>query len=541
VETGFAGCAPHYHFWLAVFACVAMPMTCMEFREQAVVQVTMTIARVVVMVMLIGTVIGGIMCDGMAFISAPHSAAERAAQGPLASGLGLIQLMPVCLFAFIFHHSAPGVAEPVHDKSRLPGVFSLAFIITGVGYLLLATIIAYYFGNDVKSQASLSWEGYVGCVALDMPSEEAFAQRNWFTVFLSEFILIFPALDVLSAFPLNAMTLSNNLATALLPPIEVVEMQAAIAAAAAANAQAATGRTWMQFLRLAPKTDPAEAAVVPSTPQRPMDERTASLSSKSEDPQYFSLPVPAAAATAPDADSFADSDTEHAPEHEGRGGSEPVGEPFPRVCFGCMRRGTFTKLVFRTLCAGLPILGAAFIWDLGEILSWTGLVGVAIGLTVPALLRIRSMYLCEVAVKELWLDRRSSVAGSGGVSAASPMYADEFNEQAARASSTKGVELMLDSSESLEAEDVSLSISSSRATTPVEDDDLVECLRRQQAADGVALDGMAATPSKEAIISVLHTPFDHSVLGNRTASWALVAFSGVMAVVVVVGLVLNEI
>ena len=55
------------------------------------------------------------------------------------------------------------------------------------------------------TQVNLYWRYYEGCKASPDAHTSAWAQFAKFV------ILIFPALDVMSAYPLNAMTLGNNL------------------------------------------------------------------------------------------------------------------------------------------------------------------------------------------------------------------------------------------------------------------------------------------------------------------------------------------
>jgi amino acid permease len=605
VEADWAGCAPHYHFYLAIFTCIAIPLACMEFREQAVVQVTMTIARIVVLVLLVATVLGGMGCEGVSFLEAPVDAAQRAAQSRLADGLGLISLLPVCLFAFIFHHSIPGVSEPVRNKAQLPGVFSVGFLITGLGYLVLATISAYFFGDSVKRQASLAWEGYVGCVAPNLTPAEAMAQRSIVAAAVASFILIFPALDVTSAYPLNAVTLANSLATAILPPAELVEMQASINDAAAATEEAKRdGRTWhARFCRsvaacccgLSAPSDAAETRL-----QDPEDGIDTAASSRETDALVASHPAPAPAAAgassgaahpgssagndsalhssaigsaaAPDSDDPLIAGggprgrESSASSSEGSSGSSDEAEErvyAPMVCGGYLRRGTGLKLLFRVVASGVPIIGGAFVADLGTILSWTGLVGVGIGLTVPALLQIRARQRCIEECRKLLEERVSSEERGEGVSrvpvAASPLIDPDMTGRIQQHGvSTRGLELReeppisLMSGDVLQAEEeeeerggggAALLPASERGTDSaavdkavIEDDDVVEMLQsklKEASAGGL---GVELEVTDSAIMSVLLTPFDHSVLSGKAGAWGVVTLSFAMAVVVVVGL-----
>ena len=534
VELDWAACASHYHLFLLIFACLAIPLACMEFREQAAVQVTMTVARIVVLVLLVGTVVGGLGCDGTAFTEAPQTPAARSKQTTLASGLGLLRLLPVCLFAFIFHHSAPGVAEPVRDKRALPGIYSVGFVVTGTGYLILATLTAFYFGDSVKGQASLSWEGYVGCMPLDMSAEEALRSRPWLPAAVAIFILVFPALDVLSAFPLNAVTLANSLATAVLPPAELIEVQEAEAASAAASAAtkaASKGRSCGGCLR--------------STFCWPC---VASTAGRARAGSYTSMPASEGAAgrgRPSDVDTASDADVLAELAHD------PAA---PMVCWGRVRRGTALKLCFRVLAAGVPIIGAAFVSDLGTILSWTGVVGVFIGLTVPALLQIASRRKCTEALVALERDRAGRAGADAsplpqegtpmldGVVGASPAGL-EMEPAAMAPGRAPGARSARHASLNPGAAPGDGLDKEAGTGGEIEEDDLVLTLGRLREGrrgdgDGGAASAGGGSSSAALLSRVLRTPFDHRLLSGAAWAWGVVILSGVMVVVVVAGLLL---
>lgn len=54
------------------------------------------------------------------------------------------------------------------------------------------------------------------------------------------------------------------------------------------------------------------------------------------------------------------------------------------------RRHRLTTIAFRLIAAVPPVIGAAFVSDLGNILQFTGTIGVAIAFTVPAILQLSS-------------------------------------------------------------------------------------------------------------------------------------------------------
>jgi hypothetical protein len=249
VEQDGRECLGPFFVWLSVFALVSIPLSCMELREQVPVQVLMFVARLLVVLLMTGTVLGGYGCDGTVFadmgtdhrecmgwrgkrerrtcpvhsrllcVLYPLTPLTRAAgpDTPLFEFSGLATVMPVSIYAFIFHHSVPVLSEPVKDKKSLPVVFRAAFLIVGGAYVSLGLILAVWFGKEhVYGQCNLNWRQYVGCVAPHGDgSPVTLADRTPGAAIVSFIILIFPALDVLSAYPLNAITLGNNLLSAV--------------------------------------------------------------------------------------------------------------------------------------------------------------------------------------------------------------------------------------------------------------------------------------------------------------------------------------
>jgi hypothetical protein len=81
IERQRADCLPSFMTWLAVFAVFAVPLACMELAEQVVTQVVMFGARVLVVLLMTGTVIAGWGCGGGGVVFAPAAGANATAGG----------------------------------------------------------------------------------------------------------------------------------------------------------------------------------------------------------------------------------------------------------------------------------------------------------------------------------------------------------------------------------------------------------------------------------------------------------------------------
>lgn len=120
---------------------------------------------------------------------------------PLWDAGGLHVFLPIACYAFIYHHSIAGLSHPVRDKKLLGSIFLTTFLICAGAYGTIAVLLANYFGPHMAQSSNLEWQDYGTGAGRGQGVARAVAF----------YILLFPALDVASAFPLNAITLGNNI------------------------------------------------------------------------------------------------------------------------------------------------------------------------------------------------------------------------------------------------------------------------------------------------------------------------------------------
>ena len=117
---------------------------------------------------------------------------------------GLPSLIPVAIFSQMIHHSIPVMvhAMSTETKARAGKVFSTMYIITTSAYIGLGTVIVLYFAltsKEIYQELNLDWSAYYAHDEMVVPE------------IVKWFLLLFPALDILSTYPLHAITLGNNL------------------------------------------------------------------------------------------------------------------------------------------------------------------------------------------------------------------------------------------------------------------------------------------------------------------------------------------
>ena len=212
-----------YPIYVVVFACIVVPMSLLELSEQASFQVLLSACRIVMMLCMVFTplvaTIMGIQVDPKDGV--PHFGYQLRPNRDCAwfDPSHIHQMLPIIVFCVLFHQAVPGLADEVTDKSKLSTIFGLTFILCGFCYSLIGVIDAFYFGEGILESANLNWKNYHGGTGMLEYSNSTNihgSDHKWVNVALwakliSFFVVVFPALDVISVFPLNAFVLGNNL------------------------------------------------------------------------------------------------------------------------------------------------------------------------------------------------------------------------------------------------------------------------------------------------------------------------------------------
>eukprot|EP00519_Triparma_laevis_P008143 CAMPEP_0182503332 /NCGR_PEP_ID=MMETSP1321-20130603/15133_1 /TAXON_ID=91990 /ORGANISM="Bolidomonas sp., Strain RCC1657" /LENGTH=479 /DNA_ID=CAMNT_0024708485 /DNA_START=47 /DNA_END=1482 /DNA_ORIENTATION=+ len=194
-----------YLVYVAVFASVVVPLTCMELKEQVAVQVFLSLCRFLMVIVMVGSV-----SYAMHATTAQFDDQTSCHGSSLVNFSGLYKMLPIAVYANIFHHSIPGLSSPVADKSKLSMIFGSTFAFGMIAYGLIGGVVAWYFGDSIDQSANLNWVGYHAGTGAQTP-EGNWTHKSWLTAAIAYFVVVFPATDVVSAFPLNGITLGNSL------------------------------------------------------------------------------------------------------------------------------------------------------------------------------------------------------------------------------------------------------------------------------------------------------------------------------------------
>lgn len=101
-------------------------------------------------------------------------------------------LFGTAIYAFMCHHSLPGIVAPMKNKLRVSRILAIDFIIIAAVYIILGVLAVVCFGTDLNSLYIYKFKDY--------------AIKP-----LAVFLQLFPVFTLSSNFPMLSITLRNNM------------------------------------------------------------------------------------------------------------------------------------------------------------------------------------------------------------------------------------------------------------------------------------------------------------------------------------------
>jgi amino acid permease len=199
----YNSCKPNYWVFLLIFSVVTVYLTLKGFKEQRWFQAVMSFMRFFVITLVVLTAI---------IAAATHSYLDddgynELRMPPLIDFKLLGRALPAIVFANLFIVQLPSIAVQVKDKPRLLPKIGFSVIATVCVMFLAIGLTVPVVVDKVPSLSTLAFENYSAGYAQ--------AERPAWTYIIEYFILLFPALDVMSSFPLCSVVLADNIANVL--------------------------------------------------------------------------------------------------------------------------------------------------------------------------------------------------------------------------------------------------------------------------------------------------------------------------------------
>mmetsp|Transcript_3305 Transcript_3305/g.5075 ORF Transcript_3305/g.5075 Transcript_3305/m.5075 type:complete len:504 (+) Transcript_3305:27-1538(+) len=191
-----------YKAYCALFACIVTPLSMLDPNEQVTFQVAMSILRfLVALIMTFSSLYEYFYGPGILFTEtvSSHDTASHNLQS-------VAFLLPAIVFALNVNGSLPLIAKSMRHKDQVHVAIRAGLWISACMYICIASSVALAFGPQITKSANVAWERFTTSNIL--PPDSIFAS---FLQALATLVILFPAADVLSIYPLTAIVIANNL------------------------------------------------------------------------------------------------------------------------------------------------------------------------------------------------------------------------------------------------------------------------------------------------------------------------------------------
>eukprot|EP01135_Chromosphaera_perkinsii_P012394 Nk52_evm5s2657 gene=Nk52_evmTU5s2657 len=195
-------CESAYNFFLMVYGGFMIPLSCFDLSGQIAVQMSLTFLGILVILIMSVTCVGGMFSTPQPGSS---STMPYMAVGHIFNPAGFGKIFSTAIFSQLGHQGVPGLVQLVRNKKKVKGVFISAVATTAFLFIAMSTLTSLYFGNNILNVVTMHWKSYTGGAA---PGEPV---PIWASV-ISYLVVLFPIFTVSAAFPLNGITLADNLA-----------------------------------------------------------------------------------------------------------------------------------------------------------------------------------------------------------------------------------------------------------------------------------------------------------------------------------------
>lgn len=192
-----------------LFGAIVVPLSCLDLNEQITTQVVMSALRFVsIAMMLIGMVVIWLLSFSRHDNQHQHDIKSEwfVTEDSLVNAENAGLMFSTALFAQLFQHSVPGLLRPLArtKKRKVPQIFQSALCTTGGIYIVLGVLALISLRGDIEQAINLNFVGFSWGISQD-------SLLYYVAKGASLLIVLFPAFDTISIFPLIANTLGNNL------------------------------------------------------------------------------------------------------------------------------------------------------------------------------------------------------------------------------------------------------------------------------------------------------------------------------------------
>lgn len=202
-----------YLLYCFIVMCIQTPWGMLSLEDQAEVQVLMFGARLLIFFLCFFTVIVAWSAD----INAFDLGSENASYTPEDDGMwrmsNLYVVVTVMTFCSLNNYALPPLISAVESKADLKSIIFIVGLISFTIYSGFGLILGIYFGDNVETPVSTLWENFTGL-------SDAGGTTPLYAQIIAGYIVIFPSLDVMSAYAMVVAVACDNTLYFMLGPDE---------------------------------------------------------------------------------------------------------------------------------------------------------------------------------------------------------------------------------------------------------------------------------------------------------------------------------
>ncbi|KAK1930469.1 Transmembrane protein 104 [Phytophthora citrophthora] len=195
-----SGCLDGYYVFMAIFSAIVLSMVLMDISDQALVQKFLSVYRIVAFALMLVTMTIKVVSDGSDAVASRYAAVGTVNWGNFGKAFGPTLLALNC------QYNMPDALQPLKPKSKARFVAFAALLIAGTCYLLVGLLGALSF-DKINPLATLMWSEYTGCGN----GWEECEHSNPVGIIVQLIILLFPVINVVSAYPMVGVTVGDNM------------------------------------------------------------------------------------------------------------------------------------------------------------------------------------------------------------------------------------------------------------------------------------------------------------------------------------------
>lgn len=162
-------CRNAYWFCLFLFACIVIPLSVIELKEQMIIQVFLGLLRFVTIgAIILFSVANLISYQNIFTCQRPWRANSSdfnvcnvtTSHSEIVTRFNFqdwLLAIPVFVYAHVLHQGVPALTHPVKQKKYLRAYFNILFVVIGTLYMALGVTVSLWFKDCTNETCTLGW------------------------------------------------------------------------------------------------------------------------------------------------------------------------------------------------------------------------------------------------------------------------------------------------------------------------------------------------------------------------------------------------